>query len=128
MKIKVCPKNHRVYPEINNPEIDYQFMCPQCDENYLDMEVREVEDTGRWSHTVESSNGKIYIDQFGNVLFQDTTPECHKLVWFDLNEYKEFWGKDYVEFHLDILDLRGIFETGEELIWSRYRERLTNNA
>ena len=123
MKIKIGPKNHRVFPEINDNH--YPYFCPQCDENFYGIELNEVEEDGEVMYIVESSNGELHLDWDGNVLKQDTTPECAKVVWFDLDEYMEFW-RTAVPKHLDILDLRGILADGTELVWNRYRERAKN--
>jgi len=123
MKIQIDPTGHRVFPEINSPEIDYHYFCPVCDENYFDTEVQEVECDPTEVYHVESSNGDLYLDIEGNVLRQETKSDCRPVVWFDLNEYKEIWNVDTIPPDIDILDIRGIFNDGTELVWSHYKAR-----
>lgn len=122
MKTQFCNKNHRVFPELNS-EVDYPFFCPQCDENYYGIELTEKDADLEVAHTVESSNGTLELDSSGNVTRQDTNEECGKVVWFDLEQYEEVWGRKPTR-ELDILDLRGIMADGRELMWSDYKTEL----
>lgn len=129
MKVKIhrdyIDETHRVFPELNT-EVDYPYFCPQCDENFYEFEVEEAEADENVAHRVESSNGFLLLDKDGNVLYQETAPSCSKLIWFDLDEYEKFWGAG-AGFDIDILDLRGIFADGKELIWTGYREKVKGN-
>lgn len=122
MIVKFCRKCcHRVYPELKLEQ--YPLFCPNCDENLFEIETFEDEFDGNEFFHVTSSNGDLYLDILGNVVRQETNEQCGKLVWFDLSEYVQVWKQDVPQ-ELDILDLRGIFEDGTELIWSEYKRRL----
>lgn len=71
-------------------------------------------------YKVKSSNGELLLDENGYVLEQRTTPECAKVVRFDLEEYEKVWGRKPPQV-IDILDVRGILEDGRELVWHDYK-------
>lgn len=120
MKELFCKENHRVYPELNKIMDYYGYFCPRCDENYYTIELTEKEVDNEIKYKILSSNGELYLNKDGDVIYQLTSPDCYKVIWFDLEEYKEFWGKEPQE-EIDILDIRGILANGRELIWNSSR-------
>lgn len=118
---KYCPSGHRVYRELDK-SIQYPFFCPVCDENYYGVETTLHHADTDEVYTVESSNGILCLDKDGNVLRHETTDECSKVVWFDLNQYEEVWGKKPDRL-IDILDIRGILADGRELVWRDYKAK-----
>lgn len=114
-----CRFGHRVYTELNK-EVGYPYFCPQCDENQYRFELELKTFDREVAHLVESSNGLLWLNKSGDVLIQRTNDKCAKVIWFDLEEYENFWNKN-PEYNLDILDLRGVLADGRELVWGKYR-------